>query len=220
MQHSGLINIMVAAAKKAGPRMLRDFHELRFLQNSLKSTKNFVKATIEKAEETILPALNKARLEFGLISAMQGIIQKPNPTFIAEHSLSPIHKYWVVNVLDGGENFTRAIPYFAISIAVKQINSAHDEEVIAGMIYAPALGELYFAEKGNGAWCEFSQEDKAGLSETRLRTSERLTTHPIILLDDITDQPNQSSIRLIGSASISLAYLAAGRADRMHPQQT
>lgn len=201
--HSALVTVMLSAVKKASKKILRDFHELRFLQSSKKPLGKFLKYSISNAEETIFELLSRARPEFGIVSHYSEYEEKPDFT-----------SCWLVNVLDGLENFSRAIPYFSISIAVQQKDSAGKDEIIAGVVYIPALGEIYFAEKGNGAWCEFSEEFQAGVSETRLRISEKSTPQPIILTNDVNYNELGASIRMLGSSSIALAYLASARSDK------
>ena len=202
-QHSALITVMLSSVRKASKSILRDFHELRFLQSSKRSLGKFLKFTVAKAEESIFQSLQQARPEFDIISKYSDYEKN-----------SKFSNCWIVNVLDGIENFAHAIPYFAISIAVQQKNENGDEEIIAGVIYAPALSELYFADKGNGAWCQFSEEFQAGISESRLRISEKPSNQPIILTNDIKFNEINASVRMLGSSSISLAYLASGRGNK------
>jgi myo-inositol-1(or 4)-monophosphatase len=194
---------MLSAVNKASKKILRDFYELRFLQSSKKPLNRFLKFSIANAEETIFELLSHARPEFGLVSHYSDYENKPD-----------CHNSWIVNVLDGIENFSRAIPYFSISIAVSQKNNNGEEEIIAGVVYIPALTELYFAEKGNGAWCQFSSEFQAGVSETRLRTSEKLLAQPLVFTNDTNFQEQDASIRMLGASSIALSYMAAARGDK------
>jgi myo-inositol-1(or 4)-monophosphatase len=202
-QHSALITVMLASVRKASKRILRDFHELRFLQSSKRPLGKFLKFAVSKAEETIFESLHQARPEFGIISKYSD--------YEEDSSLSTC---WIVNALDGIENFSHAIPYFSISIAVKQKKEDGSEEIIAGMIYVPALSELYFADKGNGAWCQFSEEFRAGVSETRLRISGKSQGQPVVFTNDIQFNELGSSVRMLGSNAISLVYLASGRGDK------
>ena len=61
MHHSALLNVMIAAARKAARALKRDFGELEKLQVSLKGPANFVTAADKRAEETIYAELSKAR---------------------------------------------------------------------------------------------------------------------------------------------------------------
>jgi len=202
-QHSALITVMLAAVRKASKRILRDFHELRFLQSTKRPLSKFLKFAVAKAEETIFESLHQARPEFGIISKYSDYEED-----------SGLSTCWIVNALDGVENFSHAIPYFSISIAVKQKDSSGNEEIIAGIIYIPALSELYFADKGNGAWCQFSEEFRVGVSEARLRVSGKSPVQPVVFTNDAQFSDVKSSVRMLGSSSISLAYLASGRGDK------
>ena len=194
---------MLSAVKKISKRILRDFHELRFLQSSRKPLGNFINATVSKAEEVILEDLLRARPEFGVLSKYSS-----SDTAVTGET------YWLVNVLDAPENFSRAMPYFSISLAVQQKDRFGNDEIVAGVVYMPALSELYFAEKGNGAWCEFAEEFQVGISETRLRISEKSSIHPIIFTNNAKFSEANSSVRSLGSNAISLVYLASGRGDK------
>src|SRR5665647_2740665 len=61
MHHSALLNVMIAAARKAARALKRDFGELEKLQVSLKGPANFVTAADRRAEETLYAELMKAR---------------------------------------------------------------------------------------------------------------------------------------------------------------
>ena len=68
------------------------------------------------------------------------------------------HHRWIVDPLDGTTNFLHGIPHFAISIALER-----DGEIVAGVVYEPTRDEMYWAEKGAGAY----------LNDRRLRVSAR-----------------------------------------------
>lgn len=58
---------------------------------------------------------------------------------------------WVVDPLDGTANFTRQIPYYATSVAVRR----RDDDVwLAGAVCAPAFGSTWSAAAGEGARVE------------------------------------------------------------------
>ena len=204
MEHSALITVMSSAVRKVSRRILRDFHELRFLQSSRKPLDKFLNRTIFGAEKVIFEILNKARPEFGVISRYCDYESKDDKS-----------SYWVINVLEGIENFARAIPYFSISISVKEKNNiTGDEEITAGVIFLPALGEFYFAEEGKGSWYEFSGEFQAGFPKSRLKLSEKSKVKPIVFTNDLQFNNIKSSARILGSHSASLAYLASARGDK------
>ena len=147
MQHSALLNVMIAAARKAARALKRDFGELEKLQVSLKGPANFVSAADRRAEETLHAELMKARPGYSFLGEEGGHREGADKT----HT-------WIVDPLDGTTNFLHGIPQFAISIALER-----DETVVAGLIYNPANEEMFIAERGKGAF----------LNEQRIRVAGR-----------------------------------------------
>src|ERR1700724_3336919 len=121
---------------------------------------------------------------------------------------------WIVDPLDGTTNFLHGMPHFCISIGLER-----DGEIVAGVVYEPTRDELYWAEKGAGAY----------LNDRRLRVSARRQLGEALLgtgmpFRDRGDQPLYSAIlsaamtatggvRRFGAAALDLAYVAAGRLD-------
>ena len=54
---------------------------------------------------------------------------------------------WVIDPLDGTTNYSQGLPIFSVSIALQ-----HQGETVVGVVYAPYLGELFWASKGGGAY--------------------------------------------------------------------
>ncbi|MGE5145948.1 MAG: inositol monophosphatase family protein [Candidatus Eiseniibacteriota bacterium] len=200
---SPLINVMEAAARKAARGLVRDFGEVEQLQVSKKGPADFVSAADLRAERILRTELTKARPRFGFVLEEQGEIRGVDE-----------HNRWVIDPLDGTTNFLHGIPHFAISIAQER-----DGEVIAAIIYEPVRDEMFWAEKGAGAY----------LNDRRLRVSARtdLTasliatglpfkgrrTHPRYLDTLKAIMERTAGIRRAGSAALDLAYVAAGRYD-------
>ena len=109
MQTSALLNVMIAAARKAARALKRDFGELEKLQVSLKGPGNFVSAADRRAEETLYAELMKARPGYGFLGEEGGQREGADKT----HN-------WIVDPLDGTTNFLHGIPQFAISIALER----------------------------------------------------------------------------------------------------
>src|SRR5207237_7472053 len=65
---------------------------------------------------------------------------------------------WFIDPLDGTTNFLHGLPIFAISIALEREN-----QIVAGLVHNPATGDIYVAEKGQGAF----------LNNRRLRVAAR-----------------------------------------------
>ena len=109
MLRSALLNVMIAAARKAGRALKRDFGEVENLQVSLKGPANFVTAADRRAEETLFEELTKARPGYGFLGEEGGARAGSDKT-----------NRWIVDPLDGTTNFLHGIPQFAISIALER----------------------------------------------------------------------------------------------------
>jgi myo-inositol-1(or 4)-monophosphatase len=194
---------MSAAALKAARGLKRDFGEVEQLQVSVKGPGDFVSTADLKAEKTLREELAKARPNFGFLMEESGA----SPGRDARHR-------WIVDPLDGTTNFLHGIPHWAISIGLEE-----DGEIVAGLIYHPIADEMYFAEKGGGAY----------LNDRRLRVSARRKLDESLIGTGIPfrghgDHPRYlrtlapvmaitTGVRRMGVASLDLAYVAAGRFD-------
>ena len=126
----------------------------------------------------------------------------------------PSHR-WIVDPLDGTANFLHGIPHFAISIGLER-----EGDLIAGVVYDPIKDELFWAEKGIGAY----------LNDRRLRVSSRRRLDEALIATGITARRGVeeteraifvaqvdaalaavAGVRRFGSAALDLAYVAAGR---------
>ena len=65
-------------------------------------------------------------------------------------------RYWVIDPIDGTKNFMRGVPTWATLIALVQVDSAGNEEVVVGIASAPALARRWAAAKGHGATVLFN----------------------------------------------------------------
>jgi myo-inositol-1(or 4)-monophosphatase len=203
MLHSALLNVMIAAARKAARALKRDFGEVEKLQVSLKGPANFVSAADRRAEETLYQELTKARPGYGFLGEEEGHREGSDKT-----------NTWIVDPLDGTTNFLHGIPQFAISIALER-----DGAIVAGLVYNPATEEMFIAEKGKGAF----------LNEQRIRVAARkrladaviacgLPHHgrpgiPLAQKETEALQDKVAGLRRFGAASLDLAWVAAGRLD-------
>src|SRR3977135_993125 len=105
MAYSALLNVMVAAARKAARSLRRDFGELEKLQGSRKGPANLVSPADRRAEEILRTELEKARPGYGFLGEEGG-----------RHEGSDKTHTWIVDPLDGTTNFLHGIPQFAISL--------------------------------------------------------------------------------------------------------
>ncbi|HEV2335069.1 MAG TPA: inositol monophosphatase family protein [Stellaceae bacterium] len=200
---SPVINVMANAALKAARGLNRDFGEVEQLQVSVKGPGDFVSTADLRAERMLKTELLRARPGYALLFEEGGATEGTDP-----------HHRWIVDPLDGTTNFLHGIPHFAISIALER-----DGEIIAGIVYEPTRDEMFWAEKGVGAY----------LNDRRLRVSARRKLGDALIATGIPfggrgDQPAYfatlarvaaatSGVRRLGAAALDLAYVAAGRYD-------
>src|SRR4051812_8146076 len=107
VSHSGLITVMQRAARKAAPRLRRDFGEVEQLQVSRKGPADFVSMADKRAEQTIVEELRTARPDWGMLLEEGGAIEG-----------NPDKPRWIVDPLGGPPNFLHGAPHFSSSIAV------------------------------------------------------------------------------------------------------
>ena len=203
MQGSANLNIMIKAARKAGRSLVKDFREVENLQVSMKGAGDFVSKADIAAEEILREELMGARPTYGWLGEESGGADGEDPT-----------RRWIVDPLDGTTNFLHGMPHWAVSVALE-----HKNQIVAGVVYDAAKDELFFAEKGEGAW----------MNNTRLRVSGRnrmieavfSTGLPFGGRADLPETlqelarilPLTAGVRRWGSAALDLAYVAAGRYD-------
>ena len=194
---------MVKACRKASKTLIRDFGEIENLQVSLKGPGDFVTNCDKKVEKILIDELLKARPSYSILSEEIGEINNDDSF------------KWIIDPIDGTFNFLHGVPHFAISVGLE-----HNKEIICGIIYDPIKDEMFTAEKGNGSY----------LNNQRMRVSSRSKLEDCMIF---TGGPKREAknrelalkeyykfsikiltpIRKLGSASLDMAYVAAGRCD-------
>jgi len=194
---------MLAAAREAGAGLREDFARLAGLDVRRKTRSDFFSEADLRAEATVRRVLAAARPDYGFLGEEGGLVSGADPD-----------STWIVDPLDGTTNFLMGIPIFAVNIALEQAG-----KVIAGVTYNPMLGELFWAERGKGAY----------LNGERIHVSQRSELADAVLAVGIPFQgkPRReyfiremerltsrvAGIRRLGAGAVDLAYVAAGRFD-------
>lgn len=196
-RRSALITVMIKAAEKVGRQLVRDFGEVENLQVSRKGPGDFVSAADTRAEETLHYELSKARPKFGFLMEESG--EKPGEDKA---------RRFIIDPLDGTKNFLRGIPFWSISIAAEE-----NGQITAGVVYNPILDELFWAERGQGAF----------LNNRRLETTKHNKLSDCVIAagnsrvsgnsEFETVGPYIGGLRRMGSASMDICYVAAGKLD-------
>ena len=154
MQGSANLNLMIKAARRAGSSLVKDFREVENLQVSTKGPGDFVTKADREAERMIKEDLMGARPTYGWLGEETGETDGADPT-----------RRWIVDPLDGTTNFLHGMPHWAVSIALE-----HKGEIVSAVVFDAAKDEMFWAEKGSGAW----------MNDRRLRVSGRRAMHEAV----------------------------------------
>lgn len=189
-------------AVKAGGAELKRFYNSDFKISHKEGVNNLVTEADHAAEAAILSVIKKNFPDHQVLAEETG-----------EHIRDSNYK-WIIDPIDGTINFAHGIPLCCVAIAVEK-----DGEIIMASVYAPVLNELYFAEKGGGA---FLNEQKISVSnESSVLKSCLVTGFPYTYIN-MANGPLEVFSRLIrkgipvrrlGSAAIDLCWVACGRFD-------
>ncbi len=195
-----MIEFMKALAVEAGKLSLTEFARLRREDIEYKNSKDIVTAADKAVEKLIAARIAQTT---------------PDYDFFGEETGKASHNSdycWVIDPIDGTAAFAAELPVYGVSIALQ-----HRGATVKAAIYAPRLNELFWAEKGKGAFlnghpihvsnCEHLSEAmlgtgfaclRAGLKDNNLKYFNRIA-------------PQVRGICRLGSAAIDLSYVAAGR---------
>ena len=207
---SAHMTVMQNAVQRAAKRLLRDFNEVENLQVSIKGPGDFVSQADLRAEQSLRDDLTKARPGYAFLMEEAGESGSDNWAW-----------RWVIDPLDGTSNFLHGIPHWAISVALEKRLPDGGSELVAGVVYAPVVDEMFWAEKGAGAF----------VNDRRLRVSARREPLQAMFATGIPFaaatpreraaftrtlaalMPQVAGIRRFGAAALDLAWVAAGRYD-------
>ncbi len=194
---SPLINVMKTAYNKVNRRIYRDFGEIENLQGLDNKIDRFFNKTYEFIEYNLQEYLTYCRPEWSLLDYKNSSYKKDT-------------YYWVLEPLNGKENFKRSIPIFSNSISV-----FFNDKIIASSINDPLCNNFYFSEEGKGAF----------LNDRRIRVSNRkfLENSLISLQVNNSDMDIKKlfskheipfkNLRIFNSSTVSLSWLCNGKLD-------
>jgi myo-inositol-1(or 4)-monophosphatase len=199
---NGMLNIAVKAAREAGILMMRSFHRLESIKVREKGTNNYVSAVDIMVENFLIEYINKHFPDHAIEAEESGMTGNNEFT-------------WIVDPLDGTNNYLHSFPHFCVSIAIK-----HEDKIEHGVVYDPLRQELFVASRGNGATLN---DKKIRVSKT-IKLSNALISmalHCQTGADLSAAQTKQiqtllntvSGIRTSGAAALDLCYVATGRTD-------
>ncbi|MCY1339892.1 Inositol-1-monophosphatase [compost metagenome] len=202
-----MLNIALRAARSAGELIFRSIERLDVISVNEKDAKDYVTEVDRAAELSIVQALRKAYPNHGILGEEGGLLEGKGEG--ADY-------LWIIDPLDGTTNFIRGVPHYAVSIACK-----YKGRLEHAVVLDPVRQEEFTASRGRGA----------ALNGRRLRVSPRKSLEGALLgtgfpfrdsqLDNLDNYLGMfrslvgqtAGIRRAGSASLDLAYVAAGRFD-------
>ena len=200
------LNIITKSIDRPSKILLRDFGEIQQLQNSLNGINKFVISSKRKTESVLINELLSSRPTSGYASlGVKKIGTNKN-------------EFFVINPIDGIENYSKGIPYFSISVSLQVGDS-----IVAGAVYNPITDSLFYAEKGGGAFLSESRMSR------RMRCGNKLTLPESVILISSNLEKGENNIkssqikklfdnisiypRVLGASSLDLCYLADNKVD-------
>lgn len=200
-----MLNTAVKAARRAGAIINRGSQDIDRLTIHTKRENDFVSEVDQMAEQAIIQTLLEAYPKHAILAEESGA---------SAGAAGETEYQWVIDPLDGTTNFLHGVPQYAVSIAL-----LHKGQLDQAVVYDPVRNDLYTASKGRGAF----------LNDRRIRVSKREHLRDALVgtgfpyrdfthLDAYTGMFRDlvrkcSGLRRPGSASLDLAWLAAGRTD-------
>lgn len=154
--------------------------------------------------------------EMMIVASLRELL--PDSGFITEEGTANSHdeEYkWVIDPLDGTTNFVHGLPPYCVSIALMR-----DSELVVGVVYEVTMKELFYAWKDSDAYLngrKISASKVAKLDNALIAAGFSTYASPIES-DDLAEQigfyhQHSDGLRLIGSATAALVYVACGRLD-------
>ena len=193
------LDVAIGAAREAGTLLRDRFHTAK--EVSYKGPSNLV-TDVDLASERLLQATFAREFpDFGFLGEEYG--EQGDGTGLR----------WIVDPVDGTRNYALGVPHFAVSIAL-----VHDSDMLLGVTYDPIRDELFHTAKGKGA---FLNGERLSVAE-HTSVAESLLGFDMSAMDDKAIYalklvqglwPGLQGIRVMGSATLGLAYTSAGRLD-------
>ncbi|MCC7570204.1 inositol monophosphatase [Candidatus Micrarchaeota archaeon] len=131
---------VISIAESAGKVLQDKFYSTHDIQFKDKNKSEIITELDKKIEELIQSELNIISPEYGFLGEEGGLQRE------GEYK-------WIVDPIDGTTNFSINNPFFNISIAL-----VRNDQPILGIVHVPITGATYFAEKGKGAWFQYSNK--------------------------------------------------------------
>ena len=196
-----LLNIAINAARQAGDVIIRHIEQLDRIKITAKGHQDYFTEVDIKAEQAIIHTIHKAYPD-------HGIIAEESPAYLPDAEC-----VWIIDPLDGTNNYLHGFPFYSVSIAV-QIKG----KIEHGVVYDPIRHECFSASRGRGARVNDRRlrvTKQTQLSASMIGTASSLQheTNPDNILAVHNLMAQCANVRRTGSVALDLAYVASGRLD-------
>lgn len=198
------LEVAEAAARAAGRVIMEGFHpqadgERRAPEVSHKGRANIVTDTDRAAERESTAILMEEFPRFNLLAEESG------------HTVGEGPYTWVVDPLDGTRNYASGVPHFAVNVAL-----TYEGESVLGVTYDPVREEMFHAIAGHGAFMNGNPIAVSGIDTLEMGVmgfdmgyTDGKAARLLDMLRGLW--PGMQALRLMGSAALGMAYVAAGR---------
>ncbi|MBM2831437.1 MAG: Inositol-1(or 4)-monophosphatase, partial [Dehalococcoidia bacterium] len=193
--------VALQAAGEAGEVLMRHFKGRLKVTQKGTGRRNIVTDVDILSEKTIIGVLRKEFPDFGVLSEEAG-------NLTGSSALT-----WIIDPLDGTNNYVFGIPFFCITISL-----VRGRDVLLGVVYEPVRGEFFVAEKDGGAYLNgkpVSVSGKTSLQDSILGYDIGYNPKRGREMLDVVCHlwPQVYGLRAMGSAALSIAYVGCGRLD-------
>nr|WP_314265558.1 inositol-1-monophosphatase [uncultured Moellerella sp.] len=198
-----MLNIAIRAARKAGNYVAKSYATPESNQSTQKATNDFITNVMNESEHHLIETIKKSYPQHTIISANSGELIGDDDSV-----------QWVINPLDGTTNFSKRLPHFAISVAVRLKGRTE-----VAVVYDPMHNELFSAVRGQGAQLDSRRQrvsDARELEGTIVATGfpYKMKQHALVYTKVMTKMfESCSDFRCTGVPSLNLVYVASGRVD-------
>lgn len=224
-----LLDFAIQTAEKAGKILQKEAKKT--LQIKEKAANDIVTQADLASEKTIIATIQKAYPDHGILAEEDYSLSKNSnnntATKLNKSANTDYSKYkyiWIVDPLDGTINFSHRQPIYSVSIALFKTSSKEKSrnfdylsgEIVTGVIYAPAMNEIFYAQKGKGAFLNGKKIQVSAVKNFHKALTvtgfppthkEKVLPHFKVMLK------NSQAVRRLGSAALDLCWVAAGRFD-------
>jgi myo-inositol-1(or 4)-monophosphatase len=193
--------VAMMAAEKAGKVILKYFAKIDSLKHTKKSKLEILTPADLASNKIIIGEINKHFPKHGILSEESGQ-DRSRPEYL-----------WIIDPLDGTDNFSSGNPLFNISIAL-----VHKDKIVAGVVYVPVLKQMIVAEAGKGATMNgkkihvSKQNNLAEASISLCYCYNQKINQKINKIDGRLMQKVRRT-RNLGAAALDFAWVGLGRAD-------